>query len=172
MAPAIIVADTSVLINFLKIDRMDLIARSPRRMLVTDHVKAEITADYPDQRARFDAALAANRLDECRVDDPAELALFMRLGPGQRLGAGECSAIAVALTRGHPIAIDDVRAITRALREAKIAHANLEICRTPDIMVTLIRAGALDVDAADRIKDEWAQHHRFRIKAVSFRDLL
>jgi hypothetical protein len=48
----------------------------------------------------------------------------------------------------------------------------LEIVSTIDVMVTLIRLGVLDIDAADRIKDDWAQHHKFRIKAASFRDLL
>lgn len=90
MAPAIIVADTSVLINLLKIDRMDLLGRYPRRVLVTDHVKAEITGDYPDQQARFMADLSTGLLDECRVDNPADMTLFMRLSVSQRLGAGEC----------------------------------------------------------------------------------
>lgn len=172
MAPAIIVADTSVLINFLKIDRMDLLGRHPGRLLVTDHVRAEITGDYPDQRARFETALAAGLLDQCRVDDPAELALFMRLYTSQRLGAGECSAIAVALTRRHAIAIDDSRAVNRTLRELKLGHAGLEVVRTPDIMIGLIRAGVLKIAEADAIKEMWARHYRFRIKAGSFRDLL
>jgi hypothetical protein len=40
------------------------------------------------------------------------------------------------------------------------------------VILTLIRTGVLNTDAADQIKDEWANHHRFRIKAASFRDLL
>jgi len=172
MTSVIIVADTSVLINFLKIDRMDLIGRSPRRFLATDHVAAEIADGYPDQQNRYAAAVAAGLLDTCTVVDPAELELFVRLGPGERLGAGECSAIAVALTRGHPIAMDDNRAVNRALRESKIAGARLDVHRTPDIMIALIRAGVISIDDADRIKEDWAAHHRFRIKAASFQDLL
>ena len=34
--------DTSVLINFLCIDRMDLIARHSHQFIVTDHVAAEV----------------------------------------------------------------------------------------------------------------------------------
>ena len=52
MTSVIIVADTSVLINFLKIDRMDLIGRFPQRFLATDHVAAEISDNYPDQQGR------------------------------------------------------------------------------------------------------------------------
>jgi len=106
------------------------------------------------------------------VTDPAEVALFLRLGPGVRLGAGECSAVAVALSRGYGVAIDDNRAINVALRESALVGTKLTVLRTPDIMVALIRASALTVDEADRVKAEWEQHHRFRLKARSFRDLL
>jgi predicted nucleic acid-binding protein len=127
MRTTIVVADTSVLINFLRIDRMDLIHRHPQRFLATDHVGAEITSAYPDQRIRYEAAVVSGHLDTCSVVDPDEVALFLRLRPGEHLGAGECSAIAVAINRKYP---------------------------------------------TDQIKDEWAQQHRFRMKATSFRDLL
>lgn len=149
---------------------MDLLGRHPSRILTTDHVGAEIEED--EQRTRYAAAIAAGHLDTCTVTDPVELALYMRLGPGQRLGHGECSAIAVVLNRHCAIAIDDNKAINRALREAGVAAARLEIVHTPDVMVTLIRAGSLTIAEADHIKDVWAQNHRFRIKSVSFRNLL
>ncbi|MDR3440589.1 hypothetical protein [Telmatospirillum sp.] len=169
MTSAIVVADTSVLINFLRIDRMDLIARHPRRFLVTDHVEAEIVEAYPEQQARYAAALAARQMDTCSVTDPDELALFLRLGPGNRLGAGECSAIAVAMKRRHALAIDDNSAVKRAIREVGM---ELEIIHTTDVMVALIRAGSLALTEADAIKDDWERNHRFRIKAISFSELL
>lgn len=135
--------------------------------LLAHHVEAEIEDD--EQRARYLAAIAAGCVETCTVTDPEELALYMRLGPGQRLGSGECSAIAVALKRLHAIAIDDNRAVNRALREAGLAATKLEIMRTSDVMVVLICAGILTVTDADRIKDTWEQHHRFRIKATSFK---
>ena len=166
MTSAIVVADTSVLINFLCIDRMDLIGRHPQRFLATDHVGAEITSSYPEQLARYQAAVASGQIDTCSVIDPEELSL---LKPGEMLGAGECSAIAVAIRRRYPIAIDDNRAVKRAIREV---GAKLEVVRTADVMVRLIRAGILDIATADRIKDDWELHHRFKIKTDSFRDLL
>jgi len=169
MTSAIVVADTSVLINFLRIDRMDLIGRHPKRFLATDHVGAEITSSYPEEQERYQAAVASGLLDTCSVVDPEEVTLFLKLGPGQQLGAGECSAIAVAIRRRYPIAIDDNRAVKRAIREV---GAKLEVVRTTDLMVNLIRAGILDVASADRIKDDWAQYHRFKIKADSFQELL
>jgi len=172
MALSIVVADTSVLVNFLKIDRMDLIGACPRRFLATDHVGGEITDAYPDQRARYEAAIAASQLDVCTITDPVEAELFAKLGLGNRLGAGECSAIAVATNRQFALAIDDNRAVNRALSEAGLAGHQLEILRTQDVMVALIRAGIIDVANADQIKETWAKHHRFRIKATTFSDLL
>lgn len=169
MGTAIVVVDTSVLINFLRIDRMDLIARHPKRFLATDHVEAEITSDYPDQRTHFRNAVDSGQLDICSVANPEEVEMFLRLRPGQRLGAGECSALAVAICRKYPIAIDDNRAINRTVREIGM---KLEVIKTVDVMLELIRSSVLDIKAADHIKDLWAQHHRFRIKASSFRELL
>lgn len=168
----VVIADTSVLINFLRINRMDLVSRYPGRLLATDHVESELADDNPEQQTRYVAAVSAGLLDTCSVTDPAEVALFLRLGPGVRLGAGECSAIAVALSRGHAIAIDDSRAISTALREAELTGAKLVVLRTQDIIVSLIRASVLTLDEADDIKANWEQHHRFRLKAPSFRDLL
>jgi predicted nucleic acid-binding protein len=172
MTAPIVVADTSILINFLKIDRMDLVGRYPGRFLATDHVESEVADDYPEQRERYRAAVAAGLLDTCSVTDPAEVALFLRLGPGVRLGAGECSAIAVALNRGYAIAIDDSRAIKAALHEAQLAAARLIVLRTQDVVVALIQASVLTMDEADLIKSDWEQNHRFRLKVRSFRDLI
>jgi hypothetical protein len=55
------------------------------------------------------------------------------------LGAGERSAIAVALNRKCSLAIDDSRAIQRALQEAALRENVLSILRTQDIVVELIR---------------------------------
>ena len=170
MTSAIVVADTSVLLNFLKIGRMDLIGSHPRRFLATDHVENEIIDET--QRAAFLAAVASGHLDTCTVNDPREVELFLRLAPGVRLGAGECSALAVAVNRGHAIAIDDNRALNRAFRDAGLESVRIEIIRTPDVMIALIRSGVLTVEKADRIKDEWAREHRFRINAATFADLL
>jgi predicted nucleic acid-binding protein len=169
---AIVVADTSVLINFLRIDRMDLIGAHPSSFVVTDHVTAEIVEAYPDQQARYAAALRAEQITEQRVDDPAELELFLRLAARGRLGAGERSAISVALNRKYALAIDDSRAIQRAIGEAGIAGNPLVILRTQDIVVELIRRHVISIQTADAMLVDWATNHRFKLKIASFRDLL
>ncbi len=172
MVRSIVIADTSVLINFLRIDRMDLIGAHPASFIVTDHVADEIADSYPDQQVRYNAALAAGLLDQQRIDDLAEVEIFLRLAERGRLGAGERSAIAVALNRGYALAIDDTRAMYRALEEAEVVGNALTILRTQDIVVELIRGGIVSVEAADAIHIEWAANHRFRLKISSFRDLL
>ncbi|MCI0525811.1 MAG: hypothetical protein L0Y75_11155 [Acidobacteria bacterium] len=172
MVNAIVVADTSVLINFLRIDRMDLIGAHPASVIATDHVAAEIADTYPDQQARYAAALSAAQISEERIDDPAELELFLRLAAHGRLGAGERSAIAVALNRKCALAIDDSRAIQAGIAEAGVAGSPLSIVRTQDIVVELIRKGAISIRAADAILVDWAANHRFKLKIASFQDLL
>lgn len=167
-SPSIIVSDTSVLINFLRIDRIDLLADLSHDFIVTDHVADEITDHYADQRTRFEAARAAGIFQQAAVTDPAEVELFGRLAASGRLGAGECSAIALAVHQGHVLAIDDRRASNQAHRISQ----DLQILTTQSLMVSMIQENLLDVAQADAIKDEWANHHRFRLTIHSFADLL
>jgi predicted nucleic acid-binding protein len=166
--PSIIVADTSVLVNFLRIDRMALIAAHSHDFIATDHVTGEITDYYPDQQTRYAAAIGAGIVQQVSVTDSETVALFVQLAASGRLGAGECSAIALAVRRGHILAIDDRRAAKQALQ---VGH-NLQILTTQDLMVSMIRENLLDVIEADSIKELWATEHRFRLKIGSFRDLL
>ena len=163
-----IVADVSVLINFLRIDRMDLIARHSHRFFVTDHVAAEVTDFYPGQRARLEGALQAGVLQQVSVDDRRELALFGALAASRRLDAGERSAIALAICRGYTLAIDD----RRAMKQAREENSALRLLTTRDLVVTMIRENLLDIPEADELKEAWAEHHRFRLPIESFSDLI
>lgn len=171
MEAGIVIADTSVLINFLRINRMDLIGAYPCPFVVTDHVAEEIAGSYAEQQERFQAALVAGQLTQQSIDDASEVDLFLRLGQRGRLGSGERSAIAVALHRGWTLAIDDSRAIKRALEEADLADRDLPILRTRDVMVRLIEVGIVDIADADAIKDDWRANHRFALAINSFAEL-
>ncbi len=167
-SPSIIVSDTSVIVNFLRIDRMDLIAGHSHDFIVTDHVADEITDHYPDQQARFAAAQTDGVIQQVSITDPAEVTLFVQLSASGRLGAGECSAIALAVHQGHVLAIDD----RRALNQAQRVRRNLQVLTTQDLMVSMIRENLLDVPQADVIKEEWANNHRFRLTIGSFSELV
>ncbi|MGI9303089.1 MAG: hypothetical protein ACR2RB_10320, partial [Gammaproteobacteria bacterium] len=129
--PQLLVADASVLINFLAIDRIDLLAALPYQLIVTEHVEVEIDEGYPEQLARFRSANTDGVFQIVRVDHPKELRLFSKLQADGRLGLGECSALACAHCRGGAIAIDDKVAIKRA----NDMFVEMSILRTLDLMV-------------------------------------
>ncbi len=161
-----------MLINFLRIDRMDLIGAHPGSFIVTDEVATEIS--YPDQKSCYEAALSSGYLIQQKIDDPLEVEQFLRLDLkyGQYLGAGELSAIAVALRRNCLLAIDDNRAVRDALREIGLSDRPDRIIRTQDIIVELIKRNLLALEEAESIKVDWETNHRFALKFPSFRELL
>lgn len=162
----IVITDTSVLINFLVIDRAQLMVALPgRQFFVTDHVRSEVTEHYPDQLLRLEQALGAGILSEISVTELSEVALFANL-TATGLGIGECSAIAVAANRGYSIAIDD----KTARKRIATLYPAMEVLTTESIVVELIRANVLDVATADAIKLDWEQNHRFRLAFTSFGD--
>lgn len=169
-APQLLIIDSSVLINFLCIDRADLLARPGAQALVTEHVVAEVTADYPEQVQSLTTALQAGHLQVLPIDDPNELAAIaaLRRTTNSRLGIGECSAIAIAVFRGLRIAVDDGAAIKHIKRELP----GLQIYTTQDLMVALVRGGRLSVAEADSMAVTWSTQHSFTLKIRSFQDLL
>jgi predicted nucleic acid-binding protein len=168
----LLIADTSVLVNFLRVDRMVLIGRHEPQCVITQHVVDEVTELYPEQRARLQAALDDGHLAVIQVSEDPEIDIFGRLQRTGRLGVGESSAIAVAFHRGYPIAIDDRPAIRRAEAAAVEEGIALTVLKTPDIIVRLIKAGHLSVEQADVLLVSWRTQHRFHLKIDSFADLL
>jgi predicted nucleic acid-binding protein len=160
-----VVTDTSILINFLNVDRLDLLARcSGYRFLVTEHVKREVTVHYPRQVERLDKGISSGTLVEIVVNSLEELETFAELSTTKRLGSGECAAIAAAAHRGLMLAIDDKQASKTARKLCK-AHNVLD---TVDLMVSFIKEGLLDIAEADSIKLAWETKYRFRLAFTSF----
>jgi len=167
----LLIADTSVLINFLNVDRMALIGRHQPRCAITEHVLDEVNGSYPEQQERLQAALRDGHLELIAVTDDAEVELFADLQTDGRLGAGECSAIAVALKRGYALAIDDRLAIRRARTRAQADAVPLDIFGTRDIIVRLIQADHMSVEQADILIVQWRSQHRFELGIRSFADM-
>lgn len=164
----VFVTDTSVLVNFLRIGRADLLGALSCRFVVTDHAAGEISEFYPEQLERYQAALANACIESHAVTDTEALRIFADLTSTGRLGVGECATIAHAIVSGAAVAIDDRQAIKAARR---IAH-HLAIVGTVDIMKQMILEDLLTIAEADAIKAEWETRHRFRILAASFAELV
>ena len=163
------IIDSSTLVNFLKIDRVDLLASHPDfRFIIVDAVRAEVTKHHAAQVARLDAALAAGQLfpdQPAAATSIAELAAFAAMA-SIKIGLGERAAIAAAKARGLPLAMDDERAWKRA-------GVGLPRLDTVSVLVDLIKAGVIDVAAADALKADWEANHKFIKKHfASFAELL
>lgn len=164
-----VIMDTSTLINFLAVDRVDLLAETLRyRFIVTEHAREEVVGHFPEQLACLQAALGAGMLEEVPVIAIDELEMFAQLAAKKQLGPGECASIAAALRRGCALAIDD----KLAAKKARAASKELVILNTQQIMVDSIHDGRIDVATADAIKQIWATQYRFLLKITSLAGLI
>jgi len=161
--------DSSVLINFLNVDRADLLGSHPTlRFVITPHVQAEVTQHFPLQQQRLRSAIERDWIRVAEVSGAQELAVF-RTMLNRNLGAGESAIIAAAAVRAAPIAIDDAK----ARREALALKAGITAHSTSDLLLDHIRAGTLTVEAGDGIKGDLETLYRFRMPGFeSFTELL
>ena len=157
--------DASVLINFLRLERLDILAAiGDIDFIVPEQVVEEITV--PQQVQTLDAAIRAGRLRSERRTDPEELAKYADLR--QFMGRGEAACLSMAEQRGWLVAVDERGRFLRMARE-RIGEGR--ILNTPGILLLAIRAGLLSVDEADVLKAR-LETHRYRMKFDSFRDVL
>jgi predicted nucleic acid-binding protein len=130
------VADSSFLINFLALDRMDILGRLPQfRFHVVNHVSAEIR--YEDQRRRLQAATESGVVTEIEVIEPGEILLYDEFR--RFLGDGEAASLAVAVSRHWVIAADEKGRFRRELFEQLGENYLLD---TAGALVTAIRPGS------------------------------
>ena len=160
--------DTSVLINFLKIKRIDLLQECSHSFFITDHVQNEITECFPQQYSLLKSALDQNILTKVTVNSSQELKIFLELSKSGQLGAGECAAIASAVHQKHYLAIDD----NQAIQKASVLILPNFILRTQDLIFIMIQENLLSLYEADKLLLIWAKEHRFKLKINSFNELI
>ncbi len=163
----LVVADASVLINFLRAGRLNLLRHHEGyKIVVTEHVRREVT--YPTQAAELAAAFSAGDIDEIQVTDPVELEIFAELNAF--LDRGESASIAVAANRGWVIAMDE---LGRARREVYERVGRNRLINTPGLILSCVRNGAIAVAEADSIKEVLeSQGQSFAVNFGSFGELL
>lgn len=159
-----VAVDASVLINFLLLNRVDILgALSGYRFVVPDAVHKEITR--PNQQLLLSDAFDAKLFQKQEGADPNELQIFSALT--EVMGVGEASCLAAAEYRGCLLASDERGLFLRIARERIGEH---RILTTPEILLRAIRAGIITVEEADEAK-ACLEKHRFRMKFDSFADL-
>ena len=158
----------SVLINVLRIERLDILYAFTREILTTDMVRKEVSAKSVAQKVVFDKEVSECRIGIRTVVSPLEFDLYLKLLDDERLGAGESSAIAIATVGNYFVAMDDKRAIERTSH----LSPSVTVVTTKDIMIKAIKKRILTVLEADTIKKEWSTHHRFRLSFETFESLI
>ena len=158
-------ADSSLLINFLAVDRMDILRRLPQfRFHVVNHVRAEIR--HESQRARLQAATEGNGVTEIEITDPGEILLYDEFR--RFLGDGESASLAVAVSRRWVIAADEKGRFRRELFGRLGENYLLD---TLGALLTAIRAEVITVAEAEALRTQ-LREHRFEMDPTPFDELL
>ncbi len=149
--------DSSLLINFLAIDRTEILANLPGfRFHVLNHVINEVVDTA--QRPRLEEALDKSHVTAFEMTDIGTIADYLSLR--RRLGDGESATIAAAAHHGWIVGMDERG---RAKREAIDRVGVGSVLNTPGILVLSVRTGQLSLDDAEEIRLELAAR-RYLIK--------
>ncbi len=164
-ARLLVVADSSFLINFLLLDRMEILGKLTQfRFHLLNHVHAEIR--YEDQAIRLQAAVECGIVTEIEITEPDEILLYDELR--QFLGDGESAALAVAVGRRWVIAADEKgrfrSELFRRLGEAYLLD-------TAGALVTAIKAGVITIEQAEAMRAQ-LRENRFEMDSRPFDELL
>lgn len=158
-----VAVDASVLINFLVLDRIDLLAELPGvSFVIPEPVVAEIRR--PDQIRILRESFKSEQLGVVRVDTPNDVAEIA--GLRHLVGHGEAACLVLAASCGLRIACDERGRFLR-LAEERIGRGR--ILTTPGLIVRAIRADLIAVQEADEMKAT-LERHRFRMPFGSFRE--
>jgi len=161
----LVVADSSFLINFLVLDRTDLLGRLTKfHFHIVNHVRAEIR--YDDQCARLEAAVENGVVTEIEITEPSEILLYDELR--QFLGDGESASLAVAVSRRWVIAADEKGRFRRELFGRLGENYLLD---TAGALVTAIKAGVITLGQAEALRAQ-LRENRFEMDPRPFDELL
>ena len=161
----VVLTDANILINFLHLDRLDLLGDLPGyEFLVPDHVVEEIRD--PGQREHLEMGIRSGFFSILSITDMEEIESYARFH--RYLGQGESACLAVAQRRGYFVASDE-RGVFRRTAGEEIGQER--ILATPDILVLAIRSGLATVEEADGWK-AILEANRFRMRFSSFREIL
>lgn len=157
----LVATDSSFLINFLVIDRVDILrALSKYAFRVPNHVSVEIT--YEDQRDRFIRALEDGTVVEIELTEMREIETYA--GLRRFLGDGEAACLAAAVMRRWVVAADEMGRFRREVHERLGSDYWLDTRRA---LVEALQLGFLTAANANGIRDE-LRRNRFAMPGPPF----
>jgi len=142
-----VVTDANIIINFLHIERLDILGSrlgSLRglRFAIPDHVVDEITRER--QASALARVMNEGLLDRLEITDLDEIQTLA--GLLDRLGSGEAACLAIAMHRGFMLASDE-KGYFRRIAIDRIGEER--ILGTAEIIIEAIRADVVGVAEAD-----------------------
>ena len=153
-----VATDTSLLLNFLRIDRTDVLGSLPAfRFRVVNHVVSEVAQE--PHAARLQVALERAHVVEFELADLVAIADYNTLR--LNLGEVEAATIEAAGQLGCVVGIDEKG---RARREAVARVGNQNLINTPGVLVHAVRVGLLALKEAEQLRLDLAAQ-RYRIKS-------
>lgn len=161
-----LILDTSVLINYAHINRLDLLTGAHVETRVVEQVQHELQRQ--NQRDALDAAITSGTILTCAVDDLDDIAEAFRIVNDDRRGRGEAFSFVYARAFNGILAIDDRRAVNLFLRK----FPELLTATSKELMIKAIRRGQITVADADAIKGIWECECRYRLLFNSFSDVI
>lgn len=162
-----LITDTNILINFIKIGRLDILRKlQVYNFYIPEEVYEEIS--YPNQRIVLDQALKDVWLHKTNITDPSELQSYVKYK--RQMGNGEAACLAISIGRKWIMVCDEQKKKVISNEVFNILGKNYWL-NTPGILLKAIKENILTVAQADTIKNALSQN-RFVMNFSSFQDLL
>lgn len=165
-AEPLVILDTSVLINYAHVDRLDVLAGCFAEIRVVEQVQSELQRE--NQKLALDRALDSGIVTPCAVTDLSDIEEAFRLVFEDRRGRGESFSFVYARSQNGVLAIDDKRAVALFRRK----HPELITATSKELMVRAIQRGLISIHEADAIKLIWENECRYKLLFGSFREQL
>lgn len=161
---AVVITDTNVLINFIRINQFNLLSQLPGYRF---KLPIEVLNEFTDvcQREKVEAAIAAGQIDLVEIVSIDALKLFGELR--ELMGRGEAACLAFAAASNHYLASDEKK---RFRRKAIELIGETKILRTEDLLLNAIRCSLLSIEEADVFKVVLAEN-RYIMPFGSFSEI-
>lgn len=157
-----VAVDTCVLINLLRIGRLDILDESAYLFpVITQSVLDEITDE--GQRESLESAIASGRILLLDPVDPASVDVFMAAIEGG-LGRGEASCIALSAATVVLLGCDEkVRCFMRIVETNGLSG---RIVTTRDLMIMAVCEGRLVIDEANALLGDLRTRFRYNVPGI------